>query len=123
MFERLKSWLLFRRARTAKGDAARWLKEASRLSSALERKQGELRSVRRLFNDTYDEAEQMTEQARSLIDKYEPTMEALRQKAEVLENVLMPELVAAHRLALERMNADAALEIRRRVGHEINEKG
>jgi predicted nucleic acid-binding Zn-ribbon protein len=119
LIRRLISWFRFRRIRSVRRDVLRWTGEASSLRKRLEKKQGELKVIRRLFNDTYDEAEAMVEQSRSLIDKYEPTMEALRSKCEVLEDTLVPELVAAHRLALERIDADIALQIRRRVGHEI----
>ncbi len=122
MLERLRSWLAFRRVRNAKTDAVRWLKNAKRVAAALEQKRGELKTLRRLFNDTYDEALELVEQSKAMIDKYEPTMEALRSKCEVLEDTLVPELVAAHRLALERIDADISLQIRRRVGHEVNER-
>ena len=118
---RIRSWFALRRIGLARREAMRWEAEASRLAKLLDQKQGQLRSLKRLFDQVYEEAAGEVEQAKELVEKYEPTMEGLRNKVEVLEDVLVPELTAAHKLVLERTDADIAVQIRRRVGNEARE--
>ena len=119
--KRIRSWFALRHIGHARQGALQWEAEARRLANLLDQRQGQLRSLKRLFTNVYEEAVEEIDQAKGLIDKYEPTMEGLRNKVEVLEDILVPELTAAHKLVLERTDADIAVQIRRRVGNETRE--
>lgn len=49
------------------------------------------------------------------IEIYERTLESLRSRLQIAEEVSIPSLVAANRLALERYNADTAVQLKRKT--------
>jgi hypothetical protein len=50
--------------------------------------------------------------------QYENQMEALRSQAKIAEEVTIPSLVAAHKLVLERVDADTAIQIKKQVAQQ-----
>lgn len=75
-----------------------------RASSDIESALGELASVNAKLDSSKRE-----------IALYEREVERLKSKLEVAENVSIPALVAANRLALERYNADTAVQLKRQM--------
>ncbi len=47
--------------------------------------------------------------------RYEEELESLRVEKRILEQTTIPALVAAHKLALERIDADIAVQVKRQV--------
>lgn len=55
------------------------------------------------------------EDAKMVQRRYEEELEAVRQENRILNDVIIPTLVAQHKVVLERLDADVAVEVRRRT--------
>lgn len=60
-------------------------------------------------------------QIRELHGRHNAELEGLRSQLKVAEEVTIPELIASHRLVLERIDADIATQVKRRVSSESHE--
>lgn len=73
---------------------------------------GDLKSVRQEMSDIVDDLDE----TKQLQKGFEVEFEALRSKLKIAEDVTIPNLVAANKLALERYDADTAAQVRRQAG-------
>lgn len=119
LLRRLLSAVLFSRYKRLLIDANDWVHTAELCRGRLDKHLKRLASVRKTLDQIAEEYQQDVENARDLLDKYQPTMDAIRSRVEVLEDTLVPELVSAHRLCLERMEAEIAVQVKKKTAAEL----
>lgn len=114
MLDRVLWWLGLARVTAAARAAARWERESllmlrclGRDREALERLAGEVRALA-------DGADGRAAEVERLQRLHETALEGLRSENRVLETTVQA-LVAQHRLMLERIDAETAIEVRRQV--------
>ncbi len=114
MLERALRWLGLVRVPDALREASRWERESSRLLARLARDGEALGRLAGQVRSAVDEAASRVAEAERLQRLHETALEQLRAENRVLETTVQA-LVAQHRLMLERIDAETAIEVRRQV--------
>lgn len=97
--------------------------ELNRLSrEEFDRRMRKLDALRRRFTLTAASTLEDLEEAEVLQRQSEQVVEALRNENDVLGKVAIPTLTAMHKLILERVDAETALQIGRRVALAAEER-
>ena len=122
LWEWMRSWFALRRVSAAECAANRL---ASRLDKSLKLLSKRRRKLEMLEGKMKGLAESIAvdlEQAESLQQQYDETMEMLRSENRVMSECTIPFLVAEHRLALARVDSDIAVETKKRITTTIREE-
>lgn len=106
---------MLRRLTGARRLAAQWIAECNEVQDRLNKTQRRLRSLQRQFESVSRTMVEDLEQAAAVSSRNEAALEALRQENQVLSDVLVPSLTAAHKLLLQRYEAETAIQVRRQV--------
>jgi len=98
-------WLLDRHLRKLE-------REQREALSQLEESERELRQAEGRFEEARLRLQNTIEEVRKLQEKYDREVVMLRERIEVLEDVVIPTLVAKHQLILSRLERQIAVENR-----------
>lgn len=115
VFRKLRSWWRLRRCSQAMRKAHQWSEESERLSRRIEKSIKRLKKLRTLFEVTADDTLEDVEEALRLQRKHEHALEGLREENTVMSQITIPFLTAAHKSVLERVEAETAIQIRKKV--------
>jgi uncharacterized membrane protein YccC len=121
MLKTLRSWLTIRRRLTAMDRADRWLQRAKLLHDRLSKRTRKLEGIKRLFEQTAADCQEPIKEVEYLLSQYEPTMEAVRNELQIVNDNVIPTLTAQHRLLLERAMADVEYQVRRQTAYSLKE--
>ena len=118
----VRSWLALRRYGTAEIMARRWIERSRAVAERLNRRRSELAALRGQTDLIGRSLVEDLEEARSVEADQAKAVEALQSELEVLRNVTVPELTAAHHLILQRYDAETAIEVRRQMAQRPREE-
>ena len=121
LWEWCRSWLAVRKVSASERAASRL---AARIETSLRKLGRQHRKLEALESRIKSLLESVTvdlERTDSLQRQYEETMEMLRSENRIQREVMIPLLVSYHKLALERCDADIAIQTRRRVAMATRE--
>lgn len=85
------------------------------LVKRLDKRQREMKALQTRFSFLAKSAEEDTQNARDTATQYSEAIEALRSENQILRDVTVPTLVAQHKLILQRIDAETAIEVQRLV--------
>lgn len=112
---RLLSWLRFYRSTAAIRAARSWQAESLHLLSRLAKRQKSLTQLERRLEDLRSKLDADLLRATELEENHKIVVDSLRAENDVLARSTIPTLVASHKLLLQRIDAETALEVRRAV--------
>lgn len=93
--------------------AAEWELRANEAQNKLRRDRKRLVALQRQLQVISDTIVEDLDQAESVNNSQEAVVNALKEENQVMTKVLVPSLTAAHRLVLERYDAEIAIQARR----------
>jgi len=111
----LKECLLYRRMTRAERKYHRWRQDVERLSKVMDRHNKQLRTVRSQLVSISESVSEDLEESRLVMDRQAEVVGELNAELEILKETTVPFLTAAHQVAMATMDADASVQIRRRV--------
>lgn len=120
MLSRFFGWIVGRSP--ARAMAAEWERRCRAIDRRLARKTARLEKLRRRLEELLRSVEEDVEEAAAAQREREAVVEALRSENEVLSRVLVPILTSANQLAQERIDADLAVQARRRAAAQLQEE-
>ena len=117
MFRWIRSRFALRRLTLNQRALKRWERVARRKERSVRNHLRELRSVKTLVESITNAALEDVEELERISKEQDVLVEKLRNENELYKNILVPELTAAHRLILERIDADIATQVRLRTSN------
>jgi hypothetical protein len=91
-------------------------KERDRIASLLRDSVDLMDQFSASFERTKEIIQQKVAQATELIEKYERELEGVRDRYDVMKNLTIPALVSSHKVVIERLDAQTAIEVQKQVG-------
>lgn len=119
---RMISWWRARRLGAARRAAADWERRALDCLKRMRKDGRQLVAVKRQLDMVSDSIREDLDAAAEIQRQQEAVVESLKQENEVLSRVLVPSLTAAHRLLLERYDAETAIQVRLRVAASTDQR-
>ncbi len=113
----IRSWRAMLRHSRAVSLAAEWVRRSDAVAKRLERNLKRLRRLKAQFDLTAEAAMEDIEAATNLQRQQEHVVDGLREENDVMSKIIIPQLTAAHKLVLERWDADTAIQTRLRMAN------
>ena len=126
IFSWFRSWFVAARVTREIADFKRRLNTLDRRRKAVSRRitkrERHFLSIAKAWDVEKLEMQRELNEAKNTERSYEEEIERLRSSLQVCEDITIPALTASHRLILERLDADLAVEVRRKIQHvEVRE--
>ncbi len=119
MIRRLIRWVLsgirLRRLTAADRMAIEWSRTSDVVLRRMERDRKRLLALKRKMELVGDAVMEDLEEGEATLRQHNHAMEALQDRIDVMEKHTIPELVESHQLILQRLRAETALQVQRRV--------
>lgn len=119
---RMVSRLRTRRQQGAVAAASAWLKKSQDLLEEMKEQETWMNKIQADLESAISDNQALLSEAKLLIGRYEPAMEAVRNELQIATDHVIPSLVAQHRLILERAMADLDYQVRRRVSYNVKDE-
>lgn len=99
-----------------------WIRDSQKVIKKLERNLKRLRSLKAQFDIVSETVLEDIEDAENLQRKQEHVIDGLGEENKVMSKIMIPQLIAAHKLILERYDAEMAIEVKKRTASRPQEE-
>jgi len=122
LIKRIRSKLLFGRVRKANRIAEKTQQKLAAASKRLDKQKKLLLSVKKQLEFLIKSVEEDLDEASEAVQGGEFAVKALQEQVDIYKDITVPELVAAHRLVLERTDAQTAIAVKERARLKLEEQ-